>query len=73
MAHEIIPIERIQREALKAELLYINANDANPYPHQSRAAQVFWASAAADSRISARFRVVCDANLRELERLTALA
>ena len=41
MAHEVIPIERIQREALKSELLYINANDANPYPHQSRAAQVF--------------------------------
>jgi hypothetical protein len=41
MTHEVIPIERIQREALKSQLLYINANDANPYPHQSRAAQVF--------------------------------
>jgi hypothetical protein len=39
----------------------------------SRAALAFWAAAAMDARISSRFRTVCDANLRELERLTALA
>ncbi len=47
--------------------------DRDAWLAASGAAQVFWASAAADSRISARFRLVCDANLRELERLTALA
>ena len=39
----------------------------------SRAAQAFWQAAAADARISMQFRLVCDANLRELQRLTGLA
>ena len=39
----------------------------------SRAAQMFWESAAADVRISIRFRAVCDTNLHELRRLDALA
>lgn len=41
MAHEIIPIERIKREAAAAAHKHSNANDANPYPAQSAAARVF--------------------------------
>ena len=47
--------------------------DRNAWLAASRAALAFWKATAADPRICARFRAVCDANLRELERLTALA
>ena len=40
MAHEIIPIERIQREAKQAQK-HANANSANPYPAGSSAAALF--------------------------------
>ena len=39
----------------------------------SQAAQLFWDTARADPRISARFREVCGANLQELNRLITLA
>ena len=41
MAHEIIPIERIQQQAVKAAQKYANVNDACPYPRESRAAEIF--------------------------------
>ena len=41
MAHEIIPIERIQREAHQAAKQHANANSANPYPAGSSAANLF--------------------------------
>ncbi len=41
MAHEIIPVDRIQREARESAQRFSNVNDACPYPHQSTAAQVF--------------------------------
>ncbi len=41
MAHEIIPIERIKREAAAAALKHANANSANPYPAGSAAAGIF--------------------------------
>jgi len=47
--------------------------DRDAWLAASGAAQVFWAAAAADTRISTPFRTVCDANLRELQRLTGLA
>jgi len=41
MAHEVIPIERIQQQAKTAAQKYANVNDACPYPFQSAAGQVF--------------------------------
>ena len=41
MAHEIIPIERIQREAKQAAQQHANANSANPYPKGSCASLLF--------------------------------
>lgn len=41
MAHKIIPIERIQREAKQAAQQHANANSANPYPAGSSAANLF--------------------------------
>ena len=41
MAHEIIPIERITREAKQAAQKHANANSANPYPAGSSAARLF--------------------------------
>lgn len=47
--------------------------DRDAWLAASQAAQAFWKTAALDKRISARFRAVCDANLRELHRLVTLA
>lgn len=41
MAHEIIPIERIKREAKQAAQQHANANSANPYPAGSTASLLF--------------------------------
>jgi hypothetical protein len=41
MAHEVIPIERIKREAKQAAKQHANANSANPYPAGSSAAALF--------------------------------
>jgi hypothetical protein len=41
MAHEVIPIERIKREAHESAQRFKNVNDACPYPFQSAAGQVF--------------------------------
>ena len=41
MAHEIIPIQRIQREAQQAAQQHANANSANPYPAGSSASLIF--------------------------------
>lgn len=41
MAHEIIPIQRITREARESAQRFTNANDANPYPVGSSAANLF--------------------------------
>ena len=41
MAHEVIPIARIQREAYQAAKQHANANSANPYPAGSSAAALF--------------------------------
>ena len=41
MAHEVIPIARIQREAAESAQRFANVNDACPYPFQSAAGQVF--------------------------------
>lgn len=41
MAHEIIPIERITREAKQAAQQHANANSVNPYPAGSAASLFF--------------------------------
>jgi hypothetical protein len=41
MAHEVIPIERIKREAHQAAKQHANANSANPYPTGSSASLLF--------------------------------
>lgn len=41
MAHEVIPIARIQREAAESAQRFANVNDACPYPFGSDAGRVF--------------------------------
>lgn len=41
MAHEVIPIARIQREARESAQRFANVNDACPYPFGSDAGRVF--------------------------------
>ena len=41
MAHEVIPIERIRREAKESAQRFANVNDACPYPFESEAGRLF--------------------------------
>ncbi|WP_157979208.1 hypothetical protein [Rhodoferax ferrireducens] len=41
MAHEIISVERIKREARQYAQTYANVNDACPYSFQSEAGKLF--------------------------------
>jgi hypothetical protein len=44
MAHEIISIERVEREAKVAAQKYANVNDACPYAFHTEAGRVFKAA-----------------------------
>jgi len=41
MPHEVIPIDRIRKEAIESAQRFANVNDACPYPFNSDAGRIF--------------------------------